>query len=105
MVRSAPVPFRGYLHVGSIWWINTSLVIVLQAGIPVWKYLYVERDETMKRVSSHHLALLMRQYPELLPRSAIRGYQQALPLDVALLGAHDLAIVGPIDLVIVRWPC
>ncbi len=38
-------------------------------------------------------------------RSAIRGYQQALPLDIALLGAQDLARVGPIDLVIVGWSC
>ncbi len=41
--------------------ISTSLAIVLQAGIPVRKYFYVERDETAKRVSSRHLALLMRQ--------------------------------------------
>ncbi len=55
--------------------ISTGLAVVLQAGIPVRKYLYMERDETAKRVSSCHLALLMRQYPELLPRSTIRGYQ------------------------------
>jgi hypothetical protein len=55
--------------------INTSLATMLQAGILVWKYLYVEKDEIGRRVSSHHLALLMRQYLELLPRSAIQGYQ------------------------------
>jgi site-specific DNA-cytosine methylase len=36
---------------------------------------------------------------------AIRGYQRALPSDITLLGAQDLARVGPIDLVIARWPC
>jgi hypothetical protein len=85
--------------------ISTSLVAVLQLGIPVWKYLYVERDETARMVSSRHFALLMRQYSELLPRSTIRGYQWALPLNIALLGAQDLARVGPIDLVIIGWPC
>ncbi len=40
--------------------ISTGLATVLQVGIPVRKYLYVERDETMRRVSSCHLALLMR---------------------------------------------
>jgi hypothetical protein len=39
--------------------ISIGLIAVLQASIPVWKYLYVERDETVKKVSSHHLALLM----------------------------------------------
>jgi hypothetical protein len=40
--------------------INTGLATMFQAGILVWKYLYVERDETAKKVSSRHLALLMR---------------------------------------------
>ncbi len=39
--------------------INTGLATMLQAGILVRKYLHVERDETAKRVSSRHLALLM----------------------------------------------
>jgi hypothetical protein len=40
--------------------ISTGLATMFQAGIPVWKYLYVERDETAKKVSLCHLALLMR---------------------------------------------
>jgi hypothetical protein len=43
--------------------ISTDLATMLQAGIPVRKYLYVERDETARRVSSRHLALLTWQYP------------------------------------------
>jgi hypothetical protein len=85
--------------------INNGLVTVLQAGILVRKYLYVERNETAKRVSSRHLALLMRRYPELLLRLAIRGYQRALPSNITLLGAQDLARIGPINLVIAGWPC
>jgi hypothetical protein len=56
-------------------------------------------------VSSRYFALLMRRYPELLPRSAIRGYQRVLSSNIALLGAQDLTRVGPIDLVITGWPC
>ncbi len=82
--------------------ISTGLVAVLQASIPVRKYLYVERDATARRVSSRHLALLMRRYLDLLLRSAIRRYQRALPLNIALLGAQDLAKVSPIDLVIIE---
>jgi hypothetical protein len=54
--------------------INIGLVAMFQTGIPVRKYFYMERDETARRVSSRHLALLMRRYPKLLPRLAIRGY-------------------------------
>jgi hypothetical protein len=54
--------------------ISTSLVVVLQAGIIIRNYLYVEKDETARRVSLRHLALLMRRYSELLPKSVIQGY-------------------------------
>ncbi len=54
--------------------ISIGLAAMLQIGIPVRKYFYMERDEIARRVSSRHLALLMRRYPELLPRLAIRGY-------------------------------
>ena len=39
--------------------ISTGLAAVLQAGIPVRRYLYVEQDETAKRVSSWHVTQLM----------------------------------------------
>jgi site-specific DNA-cytosine methylase len=65
----------------------------------------VEKDETTRRVSLRHLALLMRRYLELLPRSAIQRYQWVSPSNITLLRAQDLAKVGPIDLVIAGWPC
>jgi hypothetical protein len=79
-------PFEGICVLDLFGGISTDLATMFQANIPVWKYLYVERDETARRVSSHHLTLLMQRYPKLLPRSAIQGYQWTLPLDIALLG-------------------
>jgi hypothetical protein len=67
-------PFEGICVLNLFGGISTDLAIVFQAGNPVQKYLYVERDETARRVSSRHLALLMRQYLKLLPRSPIQGY-------------------------------
>jgi hypothetical protein len=40
--------------------ISISLTTMLQAGISIRKYLYVEKDETVRKVSSRHLALLMQ---------------------------------------------
>jgi hypothetical protein len=94
-------PSKGICVLDLFGGISTSLATVLQAGILVWKYLYVERDKIARKVSSRHLALLMRQYPELLLRLAIRGYQRALPSNIALLGVQDLARIGPIELVII----
>ncbi len=35
--------------------ISTGLAAVLQAGLKVQRYLYMERDETARRVSAHHV--------------------------------------------------
>ncbi|PTQ36558.1 hypothetical protein MARPO_0063s0090, partial [Marchantia polymorpha] len=85
--------------------ISTGLAALLLSGILVRRYLYVEKDETARRVSSRHVTQLMQRFPLLLPRSAVRGYQKALPADISLLGAPDLDRVGHIDLVIAGWPC
>ena len=85
--------------------ISIGLAAILQVGIRVKKYVYVEKDETARRVSLHHITQLVQRYPNLLPQSAVQGYQRALPSDILLVGAQDLACVGPIHLVIVRWPC
>jgi hypothetical protein len=98
-------PFEGICVLDLFSGISTGLATMLQAGIPVQKYLYMEKDETARKVSSCHLALLMQRYLELLPRSAIQGYQWALPSNITLLGAQDLVRVGPIDLMITGWPC
>jgi len=63
--------FEGIYMLDLFGGISTGLATMFQAGIPVWKYLRVERDETAKRVSSHHIALLMWRYLELLLRSTI----------------------------------
>ncbi len=64
-------PFEGICMLDLFGGMSTGLATMFQAGIPVRKYLYVEKDETTRRVSSHHLALLMQQYLELLPRLTI----------------------------------
>jgi hypothetical protein len=80
--------------------ISTGLAAVLQAGLRVHQYLYVEKDEIARRASLRHVALLMHKYPDLLPMTAVQAYQHQLPQDVSLLGAQDLARLGEINLVI-----
>jgi len=49
--------------------------------------------------------MLQQRYPHLLPTLAIQGYQHSLPSNTTLLGALNLANIGPIDLVILGWSC
>ncbi len=59
--------------------ISTGLAAVLQAGIRVHQYLYVEKDEASRRASLRHVASLVYRYPDLLPNTAVRAYQHQLP--------------------------
>ena len=63
------------------------------------------RDEITKRVSSHHLALLMRRYPNYCRGRLFEDINELCHQTFVLLGAQGLARVGPIDLVIAGWPC
>ncbi|CAM6086222.1 unnamed protein product [Calypogeia fissa] len=98
-------PTKGICLLDLFGCINIGLAIVLQVGILVQCYLYIESDETIRRVSFGHVAQLMEQFPHLLSLAAMRGYQHALPTDILLLGLEDLDCVGPIHLVIAGWPC
>jgi hypothetical protein len=49
--------------------------------------------------------MLQQRYPHLLPTWAIQGYQRSLTSNITLLGALDLARIGPINLVISGWLC
>ncbi len=48
-------PSEGICMLNIFGGVSTSLAIVLQAGIPVQKCLYMEKDEIAKKVSSRHL--------------------------------------------------
>jgi hypothetical protein len=56
-------------------------------------------------VSLQHVAYLAQKHPTLFSLGGIRGYFKVLPINILLLGVHDLFLHGPIHLVIVKWPC
>jgi len=85
--------------------ISSGLAVILQSGILVRRYHYVEKDPQAKQASMWHVMMLQQRYPHLLPTSAIHGYQYSLPNNITLLGVLGLVRIGLIDLVISRWPC
>jgi len=48
-------PSKGICMLNLLGGVSTSLATMFQAGIPVRKYLYVEKNQTAKKVSSRHL--------------------------------------------------
>ncbi len=65
----------------------------------------MEKDPQARQASMRHVMMLQQKYPHLLPTLTIQGCHRSLPNNITLLGVLDLARIGPIDLVISRWPC
>jgi hypothetical protein len=85
--------------------ISSDLTTVLQSSIKVHQYYYVDKDPQIWQTSMHHIMMLQQQHSELLPASTIHGYKRTLSNNIILLGAQDLDMIEPMDLVISRWSC
>jgi hypothetical protein len=85
--------------------IGTGLAAVLQAGIKVQRYLYVDTDEVARQVAKHHSRGLCVQFPELLTTTAILSSFSSLTGDISLISEKDLHWLRHVDLVIAGWPC
>jgi hypothetical protein len=85
--------------------IGSGLVAVLQAGLKVKRYIFVDVDEAARQVAKRHSRRLRTQFPELLATSAIKTSFATLVGDIALISAEDIHRCGHVDLVIAGWPC
>jgi site-specific DNA-cytosine methylase len=85
--------------------IGTGLAAVLQAGIKVQRYVYVDTDEAARQVAKHHLQGLRARFPELLTTIAILSSFSSLTGDISLISEKDLHWLRHVDLVIAGWPC
>jgi hypothetical protein len=78
--------------------------MVLQTGLKVKRYIYVDVDETARQVAKRHSRRLRTQFSEMLATRAIKTSFSTLIGDIALVSAEDIHRCGHVDLVIVGWP-
>ena len=85
--------------------IGTDLAAVLEVGLTVRQYVYMDNSQVSTRVARHHFHKLMVSYPQQLHLTAIRRCSSCLPRDVTLINEAELRHLGPVDMVIAGWPC
>jgi hypothetical protein len=85
--------------------IGTSLTAVLQAGIKVKRYIYVDINDAAQQVAKYHSRGLCVQFPELLTTTVLLLAFSSLTGDISLISEKDLHWLGHVDLVIAGWPC
>jgi site-specific DNA-cytosine methylase len=83
---------------------GNGLVAVLQAGLKVKHYIYIDVDEAARQVAKRQSRRLRTQFPELLATSAIKTSFSMLTGDIALVSAEDIHHCGHVNLVIAGWP-
>jgi site-specific DNA-cytosine methylase len=84
--------------------IGSGLVAILQAGLKVKRYIYVDVDEAARQVAKRHSWRLSTQFPELLATSAIKTSFSTLAGNIVLVSAQDIHHCGHVDSVIAGWP-
>jgi hypothetical protein len=77
--------------------VGSGLIAVLQAGLKVKRYIYVDVDEAARKVAKQHSRRLRTQFPELLATSAIKTFFSTLAGDIALVSAEDIHRCGHVD--------
>ena len=85
--------------------IGISLAAVLQVGIKVQHYVYVDIHEAVQQVAKYHSQGLRAWFPELLTTIALLSTFSLLTDDISLILEKDLHWLGHVDLVIAGWSC
>ena len=85
--------------------LSTGLAAVLEAGLSVSTYVYVDNNDMVNKAAKHHIKQLQARYPRQLPASDVQGCMSRLPGDISLIGEEDLQRLGRVDLVMAGWPC
>ena len=85
--------------------LSTRLAAILEAGLSIQPYVYVDNNDMVSKATKHHIKQLQARYPRQLPASAMQGCMSQLPSDISLIGEEDLQRLGRMDLVMAGWPC
>ena len=98
-------PDAGITLVELLGGIGTGLAAVLEVGLTIRRYVYVDNSPVSTCVARHHIHKLMVLYPQQLSPTAIRGCFSCLPHDVTLISEADLRHLGSVDMMSAGWPC
>ncbi|CAM6082409.1 unnamed protein product [Calypogeia fissa] len=85
--------------------ISTGLEALLQSGMVVKKYIYVDTDACAREVSKARLLEFSSRFPQQFPPHAWKASFTLLPPDIQLIQRQHLELLGSLDLIIAGWEC
>jgi hypothetical protein len=85
--------------------ISTGLEAVLQSGMVVKRYVYVDIDSCAQKVAQSRMAQLSARFPSQFPTTAWKTSFTYFPMDIQLVQRTHLELLGPLDLIVAGWEC
>jgi hypothetical protein len=85
--------------------IDTGLKALLQSGMVVQKYFYVNIDPIARQVAASRMMELIAKFPQQFTTIAWKANFTFLPFDIQLIQKKHMELLGPVDLIISSWEC
>jgi site-specific DNA-cytosine methylase len=83
--------------------IGTSLEALLQSGMVVQRYFYVDIDPITKQVATSRMMEFTAKFPQQF--ATIAWKVTFLPSDIQLIQKKHMELLGPVDFIISGWEC
>jgi len=84
--------------------IGTGFKALLQLGMVVQRYFYIDIDPTARQVAASRMREFVTRFPQQFTTTAWKASFIFLPSDIQLIQKH-MELLGPIDLIILGWEC
>ncbi len=85
--------------------IGTGFEALLQLGMVVQKYFYVDIDPVARQVAASRMMELTARFPQQFITTAWKASFTFLPSDIQLIQNKHMELLGPMDLIISCWEC
>jgi hypothetical protein len=80
--------------------IGTSFEALLQSGMVVQKYFYVNINPIVRQVAALRMMELIARFPQQFATTAWKASFIFLPFNVQLIQKKHMELLGPVDLII-----
>jgi len=85
--------------------IGTGFKALLQLGMVVQRYFYIDIDPTARQVAASRMREFVTRFPQQFTTTAWKASFIFLPSDIQLIQKKHMELLGPIDLIILGWEC
>jgi site-specific DNA-cytosine methylase len=85
--------------------IGTCLEALLQSGMVVWRYFYLDIDPITRQVAASRMREFTTRFPQQFTTTTWKASFTFLPSDIQLIQKKHMELLGPVDLIISGWEC